>query len=214
MPDQKKRIYFTVTALLAFIALITGVFISQYLPTRKQVSTSQFQGTVLDKPREIKPFSLTGTDNQAFTNESLKGQWTMIFFGFTNCGSLCPTTMAKLSKMYWILEKKQIKPLPRVVMISIDPERDHLKKLEHYVKAFEPSFYGARGDGEVVKQMTQEMGIAYTKVALPNSLNKENYDIQHSGAVMLFNPQGQLSAFFTTPHKATLLAKDYQLLVS
>lgn len=62
--------------------------------------------------------------------------------------------------------------------------------------------------------MTHEMGIAYAKINNKESSEPENYDIQHSGAVMLFNPQGELNAFFTTPHHADLLAKDYVLLVS
>lgn len=136
------------------------------------------------------------------------------FFGFTNCGYLCPTTMAELAKMYRTLEEEGVQPLPRVVMVSIDPDRDNLEKLNQYVKAFDPHFYGARGSDEIVKQMTREMGIAYAKIAIPNDNDPHNYDVQHSGAVMVFNPNGELNAFFTTPHQANLLAKDYQLLVS
>lgn len=173
-----------------------------------------FHGTLLEKPREIEQFSLTGIDNKSFTNASLQGQWTIVFFGFTNCGYVCPTTMAELNKMYRLLEEKKVKPLPQIVMVSVDPQRDSLDKLDHYVRAFNPHFYGARGDEDVVRKMTREMGIAYAKVELPNSQNSENYDMQHSAALMLFNPQGELTAFFTTPHQADLLAKDYQLLVS
>ncbi|MCL5272364.1 MAG: SCO family protein, partial [Gammaproteobacteria bacterium] len=122
--------------------------------------------------------------------------------------------LAELGKMYRILEEKGVKNLPRVVMISIDPDRDSLDKLGSYVRSFNRTFYGARGEEHSIKLMTREMGIAYAKV-----INKENddpniYDVQHSGAVMLFNPQGELNAFFTTPHHADLLAKDYLLLVS
>jgi protein SCO1 len=214
MFNHKNRITLTVTSLVVFTVLMAGLYISQHLPRKKQIDLSQFHGTLLEKPREVKQFTLTGIDNQSFTNTSLQGQWTMVFFGFTNCGYLCPTTMTELAKMYRILEAKDVKPLPRVVLVSIDPERDNLDKIANYVKAFEPHFYGARGDEEVLQQMTREMGIAYAKVALPNSANKDNYDIQHSGAVMLFNPQGELSAFFTSPHQADLLAQDYQLVVS
>lgn len=214
MSTQKKHISLTVAALLAFIAVIAGFYISQHVHLKRKIDASEIQGTLLEKPREINQFTLTGIDNQLFTNASLKGQWTLVFFGFTNCGYLCPTTMAELGKMYRMLEQQDIKPLPKIVMISVDPERDSLDKLEHYVKAFDPHFYGARGDDEVVKQMTREMGIAYTKIALANSEKAGNYDMQHSGALMLFNPQGELSAFFTTPHKADLLVKDYQRLVS
>lgn len=214
MSTQKRRISLTVVALLAFVALMAGLFVSQHVHLKKKIAPNQLHGTLLEQPREVNSFSLTGTDNKAFTNASLQGQWTMIFFGFTNCGYLCPTTMAELAKMYRGLEEKAVKPLPEIVMVSIDPDRDSLEKLGQYVKAFNPQFYGARGDETVVKKMTKEMGVAYAKVALPNSEEAGNYDVQHSGAVMLFNPQGELTAFFTTPHKADLLIKDYQLLVS
>lgn len=102
--------------------------------------------------------------------------------------------MAELTKMYHLLEDKGIKNLPRVVMISIDPERDNQEKLGSYVTSFHPDFYGARGDEESIKLMTREMGIAYAKV-IEQGNDSKNYDIQHSGALMLFNPQGELNAF-------------------
>ena len=214
MPDKKNRIAITVVGVLAFASLFLGLFVSQHLHSNKKLDVSQFHGTFLDKPRAVNPFVLTGIDNQPFNNSSLRGHWTLVFFGFTNCGSICPTTMAELGKMYRMLEEKKVKPLPQVVMISVDSERDNLEQLNHYVKAFNPHFYGARGDENTLKVMTKEMGIAYTKVALPGSNDTQKYDIEHTGTVMLFSPQGELSAFFTMPHQASLLAKDYMLLVS
>lgn len=201
-------------SLLALSALITGLLVSHFMHKEKKIDPSQFHGTILQKPREIEQFELTGVDNKPFNNQNLQGQWTLVFFGFTRCGYLCPTTMTELAKMYHLLEQKEVKPLPQVVMISIDPSRDSLEGLKHYVTHFDSHFYGARGDIDLVKKMTHEMGIAYSKVLIPNAKDPENYDIQHSGAVMLFNPKGELSAFFTTPHQADLLAQDYQLLVS
>lgn len=212
MSVKKKGIRLTVVALLGFAALISGLFVAQHMHKTKKINPEDFHGTLLQAPREINSFALTGTDGKPFTNESLKGQWTLVFFGFTNCGYLCPTTMGELGKMYRKLEAEGVKPLPRIVMISIDPDRDSLDKLGNYVKTFDMHFYGARGDETIVKNMTQEMGIAYAKVTLPNA-EETNYDMQHSGALILFNPEGQLTAFFTTPHQTDLLVKDYQLLV-
>jgi protein SCO1 len=212
MLTKKNRITITVAVLLAFVAFVFGLFISQHVHLDKKVDLSQFNGTLLDTPREVKEFDLIRSDKASFTNASLKGHWTMLFFGFTNCGSICPTTMAELGKMYRLLQKEGVKELPQVIMISVDPERDTLKHLDQYVKAFDPHFYGARGSEEAISSMTKEMGIAYTKV-MKNDDDSTNHDIEHTGTIMLFNPQGQLSAFFTTP-KAPLLAKDYQLLVS
>ena len=208
-----KRINLIVAAVLAAGALVMGLLTSQAQHTQGKIDPSDFHGTYLETPRTVNDFSLTGVDNQAFDNRSLEGHWTILFFGFTNCGYLCPTTMAELAKMYRILEQNQVRTLPRVVMVSIDPERDTLDKLKHYVTSFQSSFYGARGEEQAVKLLTREMGVAYTKVIDKNNTTSENYDIQHSGALMLFNPQGELNAFFTTPHRADLLAKDYIQLV-
>ena len=211
---KNNRIMITVAGLLAIVALVLGVFISQFVNLNKGIDVAEFHGTLLDKPREVNSFLLMGTDNVSFNNASLQGHWTMVFFGFTNCGTICPTTMAELGKMYRLLEEKGVKTLPRVVMVSVDPERDSLDKLNHYVKAFNPQFYGARGEESSIKEMTQEVGIAYAKIALQGSQDAQNYDIEHTGTVILFNPKGELSAFFTMPHQAPMLAKDYMLLVS
>lgn len=214
MNFKLKGVGLTVVVLLAIGALFAGIFVSQHFHFDKKIDLSQFHGTFLQNPRTVNEFSLTGTDSKPFDNSSLKGHWTLVFFGFTNCGYVCPTTMAELGKMYRILQKNQVKELPKVVMISIDPERDNIDKLSQYVTSFQPAFYGARGEEKPIKSMTREMGIAYAKVINKESTDPKNYDMQHSGAVMLFNPKGELNAFFTTPHKADLLAKDYMLLVS
>ena len=217
MPDKKKRITLTVAFLLAMIALTAGLFVSQHQHAKKTIDASQLNGTLLDEPRALQAFSLIGTDQKPFNNESLKGSWTMVFFGFTHCGYMCPTTMAELGKMYRLLEAKHVTPLPQVVMISIDPKRDSLETLNHYVKAFDVHFYGARGDESAIQAMTRELGIAYLKVARKNTDNatdSADYDVDHTGSIMLFNPQGELIAFFTSPHQATLLARDYMLLTA
>ncbi|GGI90155.1 SCO family protein [Legionella impletisoli] len=214
MPDKSNRITLTVIALIAFAALVLGVFVSQYFFKESKPDLSHFHGTLLSKPRDVNPFDLTGTDQRPFNNARLNNQWTMMFFGFTRCGYLCPTTMAELGKFYRVLESQGVKTLPKVVMISIDPDRDSLDILSNYVKAFHPDFQGARGDKEAIKAMTRELGIAYAKVALNNNIDPEHYDIEHTGTVLLFNPKGELSAFFTSPQNANNLAEDYLMLTS
>ena len=214
MSILKKPVLVTVIVLIAFAALIAGVFVAQHMPDKSIFLAEQFKGTLLDKPRTIKPFALTGIDESPFTNQSMQGHWTFLFFGFTNCGSICPVTMAELGKMYRILEKHKVRALPNVVMISIDPARDTLSKLANYVKAFDPHFYGVRGSSKSVYNMASEMGIVYLKVAQTSGNTPKEYNIQHSGTVILFNPKGKLVAFFTPPTNAEALAEDYQLLVS
>lgn len=214
MMNQTNKIKITVLALVAFAALVAGLFISQHVFKSHKKDFSQFHGTLLTKSRDVNPFDLTGTDKKPFNNASLNDQWTMMFFGFTSCGYLCPTTMAELGKFYKILENKGAMIMPNVVMVSIDPKRDSLEVLGNYVKAFNPHFSGARGDKDAIKSMTRELGIAYAKVALNGQKDADHYDIEHTGTVLLFNPQGELTAFFTSPQNANNLAEDFLLLTS
>lgn len=207
---MSNNIKLTVMSLLAFIALILGIFFAQHWHPKKPVDESKFHGAYLKKPRPLSQFSLVDINNQPYTNDSLKGHWTMMFFGFTNCGYVCPTTMAELGKFYRELERQKVKNLPQVVMVSIDPERDSIEKLKNYVKAFDRHFSGARGEMVKVDVLTRDFGVAHQKVAAQG--DSKNYDIQHNGAVMLINPQGQLNAFFTSPHKVLELAEDYRQL--
>jgi protein SCO1/2 len=210
MLHKSNRIQITVVGLMAIIALVLGIFVSQFVTQPSHTDKSRFHGTWLDKPRAVSAFNLFGMDHVPFSNASLQHHWTLLFFGFTHCPSMCPTTMAELAKFYQLLESKGIKPLPQVVFISLDPDRDDLDRLTRYVTAFDPRFYGVRGDLDAVKSMAKEMGVAYAKVAL-SAEQQDSYTIEHTGTLMLLNPEGQLTAFFTMPHNAELLAEDYQL---
>lgn len=214
MQCKKNQVLRTVAVLLAVIGLFTGLAVSHEMHRASKMDSTRFHGTWLDAPREVTAFDLMSTDG-VFNHARLQNKWTMIFFGFTTCPSVCPTTMAELARMMRLLEKQGVKPLPQVVMVSLDPERDTLKKLHQYVTAFHPQFLGVRSESqERVKAMANEMGVAYTKVGIPGDKDKQHYNIEHTGTVMLFNPEGQLNAFFTMPHHAKLLAKDYQLAIS
>lgn len=214
MPNKSNHSTLVVTGVMALMALVLGVYLSQQWYSTKSMDVSQFNGTILSKPRSIDPFVLTGIDNKPFDNHQLLGHWTMIFFGFTHCGSICPTTMAELGKMTRLLEKKGAKTLPQVVMISVDPSRDSLDKLAHYVKAFDPHFYGARGEDEEIRRMTQELGVAFSKVEKKSKDGTQQYTVEHTGTIMLFNPRGELMGFFTSPHQASMLAQDYLKLIA
>ncbi|MCH9756414.1 MAG: SCO family protein [Gammaproteobacteria bacterium] len=212
----KKKSIWIVSLCVAL--LLTGILMSAFYSKRaavlkKAAVQNAFHGTLLSAPRPVQDFALIGTDGSPFSQNNLKHHWTMMFFGFTRCGFVCPTTMAELGKMYRILENQHVSPLPQVMMVSIDPARDDLAQLRRYVAAFHPNFQGARGSEEMTRAMTKALGVAYAKIAAnPNAPATED-DIEHTGAVMLFNPDGHLAAFFTTPHQAKNLADDYQLLL-
>jgi len=198
------KVKLLIITVLAAVALSAGWVVGQH--TRHE---APWYGTWLDVPRPVTAFSLMGTNDKPFDNQSLKGHWTFLFFGFTSCPSLCPTTMGKFSRLYALLESKKMKTMPEIVLISLDPARDSLDKLKHYVEAFNPHFLGARGESEeAVKPLTTQMGVAYLRV-VSKGMDAQNYTIDHTGTVMLINPEGELAAFFTTPEPAEMAA-DYE----
>jgi len=194
---------------VAIAATVLGVLYNkQHLKNR--IDISKLKATVLSVPRPLADFKLTDNRGKAFTKESLKGHWTMLFFGYTNCPGICPTTMTELNKMHKLLKEKKIEKLPTVVMISIDPRRDTRWRLNRYVKGFNKDFLSARGSKRQVKKMTRELGIVYLTVKDAKVKDKKKYTIDHSGTVVLVDPHGDVYAFFSMPHAAANMAHDYQ----
>lgn len=208
--NNKQRI--GVWVLFAGLCIGFGVLAHHVLTPATQIR-SQFHGTWLDKPREIPIFELLGSDQKPFNNQSLHGHWTFLFFGFTHCESVCPITMAELAKVYRLVGEQKDLSHPQIVMITLDPKRDNMTRVRQYVQAFNPDFLGVRGTLPDVKSLAKNMGIAYARV-VSNDKQPQHYSIEHTGAIMLINPNAELVAFFTPPHQAASIVSDYRLLNS
>jgi protein SCO1 len=211
-----------VKKILIFIKMMTLCLLCCFAHAEERVLTS---GIMMPKATAIQPFTLE-TEHvnqagkkviQALTQNNLTGHWSLLFFGFTNCPMLCPTTMANLANAYHALQEKNFKPLPQVIFISVDPQRDTLEKARVFATTFHPDFIGARTDDEnVLARMTHDMHVMFEKVAVGTSQDKDSaahYTIDHSGDIMVINPQGQLVATLTMPHTAENIVADYQTIV-
>lgn len=207
--NAKRQILYAGIAFAA-IALFFGMWSQYNLRAHPKPLVLQ-NGTVFPTPRIIQPFDLQhAPDGKSFSNEQLKGHWTMMFFGFTHCAMLCPTTLTTLNHFYNNLQAAHFEQLPQVVFVSIDPERDDLNRIGTYVTSFNKNFTGATATEEKLDRMTNELNILFTK-ANPNK--DEDYQIDHSGTVLLFNPQGHLAGLFSPPIEAQALTDDYQAIV-
>jgi len=187
--------------IIAAVALSLGIWVWHQQSEMTGGSMQGVDATVLPQARSISAFELIDQQGHAFTNQQLLGHWSLVFFGFTNCSMICPTTMAELNQTYQLLQKNHIDQ-PQVIMVSVDPERDSVAKMRDYVTAFNKNFIGLTGEKSVIEKLTRQMGVVYMKVESNNS-------IDHSGTVMLINPQGKLQAFFSMPHDAKKMAKDF-----
>jgi protein SCO1/2 len=179
---------------------------------------SPIQGTILSPARKITIPDLLTDDGEKFTLEDLKGHWSIFFFGYTHCPDICPVTLgvvAQAKKMATRLNHM----FPQVVFVSVDPDRDKVEMLADYVQYFDKDFVGVTGDAQMIKALTLQMSVVYMKVPVDNgtassSLDNNVYNVDHSSALLLVNPDGKLFAFLNPPHDATTILKDFQTAVN
>jgi protein SCO1 len=126
---------------------------------------------------------------------NLKGGWSLLFFGFTTCPDICPTTLSVLNDAVSGLEEP-----PAIVMVSVDPERDTPERLAQYVPAFNPDFVGYTGTFEETVKLAEQLNIAFGKVPgdLPGS-----YLVDHSASLVVIDPDGRYAGFIKAPHNSS-----------
>jgi protein SCO1 len=195
-------------AVVAIVAVAAGILSARWL-LQHQTGGAQAAlttGTLITPPRPLPPLALVDHDNRPFDAERLRGGWTLIFFGFTSCPDVCPVTMSALAQTSKLLADLPEGQRPRVVMISVDPERDTPERLAAYVKAFDPAFVGATASKPAIDELAQRMGV----LVATRPLEGENYTVDHTTSVFLIDPDGALRALFSAPHTPKLIADDYR----
>lgn len=192
----KGGVRVTIIFVVVFIALMLAGFFHKINQPRilNEHELRENGAVLLETPRKFSEFELTDHKGQPFGLEQLKGKWSLIFFGFTHCPDICPTTMASAARMYTELEGDEKEQL-QVVLISLDPERDTSEKLADYVPYFNPDFIGATGNQYVLLKLATELNVAFSKVELEGG----DYTIDHSGNMILINPYGHYYGFLKPP---------------
>jgi protein SCO1/2 len=162
---------------------------------------------ILPKPDPVATFNLVNHDNTAFGNSALKGKWSFLFFGFTHCPDLCPTTLGVFNQVHRLLSQgPQGVSNVQFVFVSVDPERDTPQLLKEYVTQFNPQFIGVTGNSADLAQLSDSIGVVYAKV--PGS-TPEQYFMDHSSAVLLIDPRGRLRGVFAAPHVAQKIVAGF-----
>ncbi len=194
--SQARGVKLTVAALLAFILLLVAGFV--YRVQQPRILTEgemKANGTyIFSTPRALGDFALTNHRGEAFTPASLHGQWTLVFFGFTHCPDICPTTMAFLDRFVRELEGTEVADT-EVVMVTVDPARDTVAALAAYVPFFNPGFTGVTGEFLDIHRFATALNTPFRKTTVEN----EEYLIDHGSNVALINPRGDFHGFFKAP---------------
>jgi protein SCO1/2 len=163
-------------------------------------------GTRLSPPREPAGFTLVSHTGAPFVRDTLRGQWTLMFFGFTHCPGICPMTLTTLADVRKRLHDLPATDLPRIVLVSVDPERDTPARMAEYVTEFDAPIVGVTGPAREIDEFASDLGITHRKVPTGG----DDYMMDHSAVVLLFDPEGREAAVFSPPHTAEQLAADYR----
>lgn len=202
----------TVILCLAFVTIVVGMLV--YSVTRTPVLSDEQlreQGVfILPTPRELGDFELTSHRGEPFTADDLRGRWSFMFFGFTNCPDICPIAMSVLAQARRQLAEESPDRVGEFqgVLVTVDPERDDRETLASYVESFSPTFLGARGDRAATAELATAVNVAFAKV--PG--NDGGYQVDHTGNIVIVNPRGHYHGFVKLPHQADTIVATFRTL--
>jgi protein SCO1 len=190
--------YWIVVGVVAVCAALAGAYVAR-VSSRADLPVLQ-SGTVLPAPKVLGEFALTDAKGAPATAAVLRGHPTLVFFGFTHCPDVCPTTLALLADV-----RRQLAiPGLTVALISVDPERDTPEQLGKYLASFGGDLIGLTGSVPGIVDVMKTFGVASSKVDLGGG----NYTMDHSATIFALDSGGRVVAVFTPPFRAAALKTD------
>ena len=206
--SSKGRSITAIALVLGIFATAAGVWFGADVlqDSRGPDPATMKAGTLLPTPKPLAPFELVDQDAKPFQQEQLKGRWTFVFFGYTSCPDVCPTTMATLQALDRLLSEDGT-DTAEFLFVSVDPERDDPERLTQYVRYFSPQFLGATGTHEQLRALTRQLGVLYARV--DDQDTAMSYLVDHSASILLLDPDVRLAAIFSAPHDIAAMAEDF-----
>ncbi len=184
-----------ILTIAAVAAITAGYWFGQHgtNPATENAASANIRGFVLKTPRKIGVPELLRDNGEAFTKQDLIGHWSLLFYGYTNCPDICPTTLSTIAAA-----KKQATDFPQVIFVSVDPKRDNAELIGEYVRYFDQDFIGVTGEEKMLQAMASQMSVA--AMALPPEKPGDAYLVDHSANLLLLDPDGNLAAMLRPPH--------------
>lgn len=163
---------------------------------------------LLEPPRDLPAFSLRQSDGTALVNGELKGHWTLVFLGFTHCPDVCPTTLASMARAQKQWEALPEGARPRLLFVSVDPDRDTPDRVGEYAHAFHRDTIAATADVPTLERFAQSISLVFAKVPPPVGAPADAYEVEHSAAMVALDPQGRMAGIVQPPLDPQAIAAD------
>jgi protein SCO1/2 len=201
---MSKRRFVVFLVPIALAAALAGYMFSQQLA--RDTAPQLAAGTALSPPRVIESFQLSDQTGQPFGNATLTGEPSVMFFGFTHCPDVCPTTLALLAQ----LQREPSLTGLRVVFVTVDPKRDDQATMKKYVDAFGGGITGLTGSDAALAPLLSSLGVVHAI----QPLGGDDYTVDHSATVYYLNSAGQFAAVFTPPFNYAQMRSDLATLLA
>jgi protein SCO1/2 len=205
MSETTPRPYGTLLIFL-FLCLLLAVVYYWMLPGK--TVPDELQGVLRPGPTPLQAFELIDQHRQPFDLERLKGKWSLVFFGYTSCPDICPTTLSTLNG---VVKKLQADPQGlagmQVVFVTVDPRRDTADVIDGYLKYFNEAFLGVTGAQQDIDSLARQFGAGY--VTEPETAVGQ-YLVSHTSSIFLVDPRGRLLAAFSPPHDPNTIAEQFR----
>lgn len=203
LPVPRRR-QFSALGLAAGVAVVLGTTLAGC-----KDETPSFKSTDITGADYGKRLTLTNVSTGKPTSlEDFRGKLVMVFFGFTHCPDVCPTTLSKAAEV-----RKALGPEAdrlQVLFVTVDPERDTPEALAKYVPAFDPSFIGLRGDDDETRKAAREFKVFFQKV--PNR-DGTSYNVDHTAASYILDTEGRLRLFVRHTQPVEEIVGDLRQLI-
>lgn len=198
------------TFLILLVALATGagLLTAEYVYRNRSDGPPLQTVRLLSQPRELPAFSLNQSDRTQLIPGELRGHWTLVFLGFTHCPDVCPTTMGLLAQAQkqWTTLPESTRP--RVLFVSVDPERDSIEQIGEYAHAFHRDTLAATADIPSLERFAKSLSLVFAKVPAGDGRPPELYSVEHSAAVAVLDPQGRMAGVIQPPLEPGAVAAD------
>lgn len=193
----------TLRILMVALLLLAGATL--WVSAVRQDLPAPAVATVLPEPLRLPAVQLTDQRGLDFSTAELVGTFSLMFFGFTNCPDICPITLQTLANVEAELRAKGL-DAPRIVFVSVDPDRDTPAQIERYLGNFSANFVGITGSQQALQPLLAALGVTVERHQHPG---EEAYNVIHNSTVYLIGPRAEWLAIFSAPHDATVIATDY-----
>jgi protein SCO1/2 len=192
--------------LVVFLGILALVVLGVWALPR--LRSPMFHGQIVSAGEPVADFTLTAHTGEPVRLSDWRGRWVALYFGYTFCPDVCPTTLAQLAQARRRLGAEAARV--QVLMVTVDPERDTPERLAAYVRAFDPSFVGLTGTPAAIAAVAGPLGVYFARQEVEGAAG---YLVDHTASVLLLDPQGRLRLIWPPNTSPELMAEDLSYLL-